>query len=276
MTSARMTSKSEGCPAAHAHLLQAKLHVSWPASLVVAMLRLQLLTWDMKDTLLRLRIPVGKTYAAEAQAFGVQVPAEALNRSFHQAYKAHSDRFPNYGLGQGLTSKQWWLGVVMETFRLSGAREEKALRPIAEKLYRDYCSERNWEVLPGAKETLTQCQQRGFRMAVVSNFDRRLSEIIARSGLKKHFEFVLSSEDAGCAKPDKGIFLEALRISGVPPELAAHIGDHYVNDYRAAREAGMHSFLLKTAGQAAKWETEVPPQYLLPSLSRLPSLIEKG
>lgn len=239
------------------------------------MLRLQLLTWDVKDTLLRLRLPVGKTYAAEAQAFGVQVQAEALNRGFRQAYKAHSDRFPNYGLGQGLTSKQWWLDVVMETFRLSGAREEKALRSIAEKLYRDYCSERNWEVLPGAKETLAQCQQMGFRMAAVSNFDRRLPEILARSGLEKHLEFVLSSEDAGCAKPDRGIFLEALRISRVPPQLAAHVGDHYVNDYRAAREAGMHSFLLKTAGQPPEWESQVPPTHLLPSLSHLPSLIAK-
>ncbi|XP_066466800.1 haloacid dehalogenase-like hydrolase domain-containing protein 3 [Tiliqua scincoides] len=240
------------------------------------MLRLQLLTWDVKDTLLRLRIPVGKTYAAEAQAFGVHVQAEALNRSFRQAYKAQSDRFPNYGLSQGLTSKQWWVDVVMETFRLSGARDEKALPSIAEKLYRDYSSKHNWETLPGAKETLQQCQRMGFRMAVVSNFDRRLPEILAQSSLHKHFEFVLSSEDAGCAKPDRRIFLEALRISGVPPQLAAHVGDHYVNDYRAAREAGMHSFLLKTAGQAAEWETEVPKEHLLPSLAHLPSLIEKG
>lgn len=234
------------------------------------------MTWDVKDTLLRLRIPVGKTYAAEAQAFGVQVQAEVLSRSFRQVYKTYNDRFPNYGLSQGLTSKQWWLDVVLETFRLSGAHEEKALRSIAEKLYRDYCSKHNWEMLPGAKETLQKCQQMGIRMAVISNFDQRLPEILVRNGLHKHFEFALCSEDVGCAKPDKRIFLEALRIAGVSPQLAAHVGDHYVNDYRAAKEVGMHSFLLKTDGQAAEWETEVPAEHHLPSLSHLPSLIQKA
>ncbi|XP_053138253.1 haloacid dehalogenase-like hydrolase domain-containing protein 3 [Hemicordylus capensis] len=240
------------------------------------MLKLRLLTWDVKDTLLRLRSPVGESYSAEAQAFGLRVEAGALSQSFRRAYEAHSKRFPNYGLDKGLSSRQWWLDVVTETFRLSGVHEERVLLPMAEKLYQDYTQTRNWELLPGARETLGQCQGKGIRMAVVSNFDRRLQEILVRNGLHQHFEFTLSSEDAGCAKPDRRIFLEALRIAGVAPQLAAHVGDHYENDYKAAREVGMHSFLLRTAAEPAEWEMEVPKDHILPSLSCLPSLIEKG
>lgn len=240
------------------------------------MLKLRLLTWDVKDTLLRLRIPVGESYAAEARTHGLQVEAEALSRAFHQAYKAQNQHFPNYGLDRGLSSKQWWLDVVMETFRLSGFHEDKVLLPVAEKLYYDFCSNRNWELLPGARETLQQCQQLGIRMAVISNFDQRLAEILAQCDLQQHFEFVLCSENMGFAKPDKRIFLEALRISRVPPSLAAHVGDSYMNDYRAPREVGMHSFLIKTAGKPANWETEVPQEHILPSLTFLLSLIEKG
>ncbi|XP_054854176.1 haloacid dehalogenase-like hydrolase domain-containing protein 3 [Eublepharis macularius] len=240
------------------------------------MLKLRLLTWDVKDTLLRLRIPVGESYAAEAQAHGLQMQAEALNRAFYQAYKTQDQRFPNYGLERGLSSKQWWLDVVMNTFRLSGVHEDKVLLSIAEKLYWDYCSKRNWELLPGASETLQQCQQLGIRMAVISNFDQRLPEILAQCDLQQHFEFVLSSENVGFAKPDKRIFLEALRISRVPPPLAAHVGDNYVKDYRAPREAGMHSFLIKPDKKPASWETEVPQEHILPSLTCLPSLIERG
>ncbi|KAL8174284.1 UNVERIFIED_CONTAM: hypothetical protein K2H54_041437 [Gekko kuhli] len=247
-----------------------------PFEWFATMLKLRLLTWDVKDTLLRLRIPVGESYAAEARAHGLQVEAEALNRAFPQAYSAQGQRFPNYGLERGLSSKQWWLDVVMETFRLSGVHEDKILLPIAEKLYCDYCSKHNWELLPGASETLQQCRQLGIRMAVISNFDRRLSEILAQCDLQQHFEFVLSSESLGFAKPDKRIFLEALRISRVPPPLAAHVGDSYMNDYRAPREVGMHSFLIKTPGKPASWETEVPQEHILPSLTYLPSLIEKG
>uniref|UniRef100_A0A7M4EYX7 Haloacid dehalogenase-like hydrolase domain-containing protein 3 n=2 Tax=Crocodylus porosus TaxID=8502 RepID=A0A7M4EYX7_CROPO len=241
-----------------------------------AMLRLRLLTWDVKDTLIRLRHPVGESYSAEARVHGIQVEPEALNKSFHQAYKVQSKHFPNYGLNRGLSSKQWWVDVVKQTFRLSGVHEDAVLAPIAEKLYQDFCIACNWEVLPGATETLRQCSQQGIRMAVISNFDKRLEKILSQCDLRHHFEFVFTSEDAGFAKPDQRIFLKALRISGVAPQLAAHVGDDYMKDYRAAREVGMHSFLLKRSGQANTWESDVPEEHLLPSLPHLLSVIEKG
>ncbi|NXJ88456.1 HDHD3 protein, partial [Corythaixoides concolor] len=238
-----------------------------------AMRRLRLLTWDVKDTLLRMRQPVGKSYAAEARAHGVRVQPEALSRSFREVYGAQSRRFPNYGRGQGLSSQQWWVDVVKQTFRLSGVHEDGVLTLMAENLYRDFCSARNWEVLPGAGETLSQCCQRGFHMGVVSNFDKRLENILSQCNLRHHFEFVLTSEDAGFAKPDPRIFEKALRLGGVPPEQAAHVGDDYTRDYGAARAVGMHSFLLRAAGHSE--EPEVPPEHVLPTLSHLLALIEK-
>ncbi|NXH17805.1 HDHD3 protein, partial [Bucco capensis] len=237
------------------------------------MLRLRLLTWDVKDTLLRLRQPVGQSYAAEGQAHGVRVQPEALSCSFRQAYGAHSQHFPNYGRGQGLSSRQWWVDVVKQTFRLSGVHEDGLLTVLAENLYRDFCSASNWEVLPGASETLGHCRQRGFRMGVVSNFDKRLEKILLQCNLRHHFDFVLTSEDTGFAKPDGRIFEQALRLGGVLPEQAAHIGDDYSRDYRAARAVGMHGFLLRAAGQEE--EPAVPPEHVLPTLSHLLALIEK-
>ncbi|NXN60535.1 HDHD3 protein, partial [Rynchops niger] len=238
-----------------------------------AMLRLRFLTWDVKDTLLRLRRPVGESYAAEARAHGIRVQPEALTRSFREAYGAQSRLFPNYGQGRGLSSQQWWVDVVKQTFRLSGVHEEGVIRLMAENLYHDFCSAGNWEVLPGAGETLSQCCQRGFRMGVVSNFDNRLEKILSQCNLRHHFEFVLTSEETGFAKPDGRIFQKALCLSGVPPEQVAHVGDDYTRDYRAARAVGMHGFLLRAAGQSS--EPEVPPEHVLPTLSHLLTLIEK-
>lgn len=191
------------------------------------MLRLRLLTWDVKDTLLRLRQPVGQSYSAEAQAHGLRVQPQALSEAFREAYGAQSRRFPNYGRGQGLSSKQWWLDVVRQTFRLAGVHEDGVLSLMAENLYRDFCSARNWELLPAAAETLSRCCQRGLRMGVVSNFDNRLEDILAQCDLRRHFEFVLTSEAVGFAKPDRRIFEEALRLGRVLPEQAAHIGDDH-------------------------------------------------
>ncbi|NXA18654.1 HDHD3 protein, partial [Ibidorhyncha struthersii] len=238
-----------------------------------AMLRLRLLTWDVKDTLLRLRQPVGESYAAEARAHGVQVQPETLSRSFREAYGAQSRQFPNYGRSQGLSSQQWWVNVVKQTFRLSGVHEDGVITLMAENLYRDFCSAHNWEVLPGASETLSQCCQRGFRMGVISNFDNRLEKVLSQCNLRHHFEFILTSEDTGFTKPDGRIFEKALRLSGVPPEQAAHVGDDYTRDYRAAQAVGMHGFLLWAPRQGP--EPEVPPEHILPTLSHLVTRIEK-
>ncbi|NXG19450.1 HDHD3 protein, partial [Grallaria varia] len=242
-----------------------------------AMLRLCLLTWDVKDTLLRLRRPVGQSYAAEARARGLRVQPEELGRAFREVYGAQSRRFPNYGRGQGLSSRQWWLAVVRQSFVLAGVPDGAALAELAEQLYRDYCSPHTWELLPGAADTLSRCRRRGFRMGVVSNFDNRLEIILSRCDLRHHFDFVLTSEAAGVAKPDGRIFEEALRLAGVPPEQAAHVGDDYMRDYQAARAVGMHSFLLCTAGQGREPEVppEVPPEHILPTLSHLLALVEK-
>ncbi|KFP05094.1 Haloacid dehalogenase-like hydrolase domain-containing protein 3, partial [Calypte anna] len=205
---------------------------------------------------------------------GVRVEPEVLNRAFQEVYRAQSRLFPNYGQGRrGLSSRQWWLEVVTQTFRRAGVRDERILTPVAEKLYRDFCSARNWEELPGARETLRMCCQRGFRMGVVSNFDNRLESILTQCQLRQHFDFVLTSEAVGFAKPDRRIFEQARRLGGVPPEEAAHIGDDYSRDYRAARAVGMHSFLLRAPGQGE--EPEVPPEHILPTLSHLLELIEK-
>ncbi|NXC44458.1 HDHD3 protein, partial [Penelope pileata] len=238
-----------------------------------AMLGLRLLTWDVKDTLLRLRQPVGESYAAQAQAHGLRVQPAALSASFRAAYGAQSRCFPNYGRGQGLSSRQWWLDVVQQAFRLAGVQDEAVVSLMAENLYRDYCSAHNWELLPGASETLSRCRQRGLCMGVVSNFDNRLEDILAQCGLRHHFQFVLTSEAVGVAKPDPRIFETALRLGGVRPEQAAHVGDDYSRDYRAAREVGMHSFLLCTAGPST--HPEVPPAHILPTLSHILAAIEK-
>ncbi|KAM8934353.1 haloacid dehalogenase-like hydrolase domain-containing protein 3 [Pelodytes ibericus] len=230
---------------------------------------LKYLTWDIKDTLLRLRLPVGHQYHAEAKKHGLRISPDSLERSFRQAYRAQSRLFPNYGLTQGMTSQQWWLDVVSQTFRLSGVRDEQFIHPVAEKLYQDFSTCSNWEVLPGARETLINCRNLGLRMAVISNFDRRLEKILVQCGLDAHFEFVLTAESAGVAKPDSRIFQKALQLAQVEPYEAVHIGDDYMNDYQAARGVGMHSFLIREKKNYGAEEEKIPDGHVICSLDHL-------
>ncbi|XP_072286190.1 haloacid dehalogenase-like hydrolase domain-containing protein 3 isoform X2 [Pyxicephalus adspersus] len=236
-------------------------------------MKLRLLTWDVKDTLIRLRLPVGQQYQAEAKRRRLQVDSYVLEASFRQVYRNHWRLFPNYGLSQGMTSHQWWLDVVSQTFHLSGVQDEKIVQPLAEKLYQDFCTAKYWEVLPGAREALQGCANLGIKMAVISNFDHRLEGILRSCDLDGHFDFVLTSETAGCAKPDLGIFFKALSLAGVSPQHSAHIGDDYKKDYSAPQQVGMFSFLLQPESGGLK--ELIPQDHIIHSLDQLVPRIQK-
>ena len=81
-------------------------------------------------------------------------------------------------------------------------------------------------------------------LGVVSNWDSRLEEILANLGIGDLFDFVLASTVVGSAKPDSLIFEEALRLSGVDPEEALHIGDEPATDIAGARAVGIDALLI--------------------------------
>lgn len=108
---------------------------------------------------------------------------------------------------------------------------------------------------------------------MVSNFDIRLKEILGVCGLLSHFSFLITSEEAGVAKPSPAIFHQALQRCGVPAAKVAHVGDHYVNDYLASRSVGIHGFLLDRLGKEA--QLDVPRKHRLHSLDELPSKLQE-
>lgn len=240
-------------------------------------LPIRLLTWDVKDTLLRLRRPVGEEYAAKARAHGLEVEATALEQAFRQVYKAQNHRFPTYGLSRGLTSRQWWKDVVLQTFQMAGVPDAQAIATIADQLYKDFSSPCTWQVLEGAETTLRRCRKRGLRLAVISNFDRRLEDVLVGLGLREHFDFVLTSEAAGWPKPDPRIFQKALQLAHTEPAAAAHVGDSYRCDYKGARAVGMNSFLVVGPEPLDPMiRDSVPEEHILPSLSDLLPALDQG
>lgn len=98
----------------------------------------------------------------------------------------------------------------------------------------EYVGALEYEFLPGALETVTALRARGLSLAVVANWDISLVARLAPLGLP-----VVTSADAGAAKPDPAIFLLALERLRVPPARALHVGDSDA-DAEGARAAGMH------------------------------------
>lgn len=84
-------------------------------------------------------------------------------------------------------------------------------------------------------------------------------------GLAGYFDVVVTSSEAGAAKPDPAVFLEALMRAGSPPENAAMVADRPGNDIVPASRLGMRAVRLRRGGGpaadreiASLWELPAP------------------
>ncbi|MGH3019682.1 MAG: HAD-IA family hydrolase, partial [Gaiellaceae bacterium] len=92
--------------------------------------------------------------------------------------------------------------------------------------------------LAGARNALVRLRNAGLALACVSNWDVSLGPQLERSGLRELFAEIVSSAEAGAAKPDPAVFLVALERLGVPAGRALHIGDGDT-DCEGAAAAGL-------------------------------------
>jgi putative hydrolase of the HAD superfamily len=82
------------------------------------------------------------------------------------------------------------------------------------------------------------------RLGVISNFDRRLYDVLLHLGVRDAFEHVIISSEIGAQKPAARIFLEAARRFDVGVHEILHVGDDPESDFGGARAAGLHALLV--------------------------------
>ena len=102
----------------------------------------------------------------------------------------------------------------------------------------DFMTSIRFEAVPGAIATLEQLRGRGLDLAVVSNWDVGLAEHLERIAANHLFSTVVTSAEAGVAKPDPAAFRLALERLGVEPTRAVHVGDE-AEDEQGAAATGM-------------------------------------
>ncbi|XP_069000138.1 haloacid dehalogenase-like hydrolase domain-containing protein 3 isoform X1 [Embiotoca jacksoni] len=229
--------------------------------------------WDVKDTLLKVRASVGEQYCKEAERMGLSLSPVEVDVAFRQVYRQYSRRYPNYGIAQGLNGQSWWIRVVRETLSQCRVQDPARLNTAANNLYHNFCNAENWEVFPDSVKALESCSSLGLKLGVVSNFDNRLKGILHACGLLSHFSFLITSEEAGVAKPSPAIFDQALQKCGIAADSVAHIGDHYVKDYLTSRSVGIHGFLLDRDNKYN--QSDIPQEHRLRSLEELPSRLQR-
>jgi len=120
-----------------------------------------------------------------------------------------------------------------------GLREPEAS---ADVLGKERELSRRISLFPGEKEALLELERRGFKLGMITNSYQSAAEKASwfrELGLDGIASTIVSSIDAGVAKPNAGIYLEfALRVGFAPWEIA-FVG-HEKSELDGAREAGMY------------------------------------
>jgi HAD superfamily hydrolase (TIGR01509 family) len=92
--------------------------------------------------------------------------------------------------------------------------------------------------IPGALETVADLRRRGIEVAVVSNWDIGLAELLEQIGAAQLFTAIVTTAEANAPKPNSAVFRLALDRLAVQPERAVHVGDED-EDEQGALAAGM-------------------------------------
>jgi putative hydrolase of the HAD superfamily len=104
---------------------------------------------------------------------------------------------------------------------------------------------------PEVPGVLARLRAGGARLAVVSNWDVSLHDVLERTGLRPLVDAVVISAELGVAKPDPAIFRAALDRLGAGPDGALHVGDSLEDDVAGARAAGLEAVLVARNGAPA-------------------------
>ncbi|MBW4530143.1 MAG: HAD-IA family hydrolase [Aphanothece saxicola GSE-SYN-MK-01-06B] len=199
---------------------------------------------DAMGTLIGLRRSVGYTYAAVAAEHSIDVAAGAIDRAFPGVLRqAPPLAFPGLE-GDSLlqAERRWWAERIDAVLAAAGA----AVAPAAlhDALFDRFADPLLWHVYADVPSVLRRWHGAGLRLAVVSNFDRRLQPLLEGLGLADLFGTVVVSSRAGAAKPSPVPFQVALEAMDLPPSQVWHVGDS-PEDGAGARAAGVRCLLVR-------------------------------
>jgi len=200
--------------------------------------------FDAAGTLIKPVRPVGQTYALLAKNYGMEVSSFEVSERFRSCF----DASPPLTFGPVSTElierleRDWWKQLAHCVFQPFGPFDR--FDQFFTELFSYFARPEAWTLYPDVLETLSALQKRGLALAVISNFDSRLIEILQGLGMADCFEDVFISSRVGYAKPARQIFETALQRHKLAPSEAMHVGDSEENDLCGAANAGIMGVLI--------------------------------
>ncbi|AKF09823.1 HAD family hydrolase [Sandaracinus amylolyticus] len=151
-------------------------------------------------------------------------------------------------LREGVSHEEGW-GLYLVTLLEEGGLDPALARAMIAPLRRSHDRLNLWRSVPAdLPPALDRIRAAGVRLAIVSNSEGRLPELLAHVGLAQCFETIVDSHHEGVRKPDPEIFRRALSRLGIAPHETVYLGDIPGVDVAGANAAGIDAVLVDPYG----------------------------
>lgn len=225
---------------------------------------------DVGNTLIYCDPSPPEIYSEALGRHGRPVSADAVAPVFRDSWAEMQrltppgkDRYSSVPGGE----RAWW-GRFLRLV-LGRLDHDAAWEPLLDDLYAAFSRPEIWRLYPEVRASLEALLGQGLRLAVISNWDSRLPEILEELDLTRWFETVTVSVLEQVEKPSIEIFRRTLERLGVAAGATVHVGDSPREDYEGAAGAGLHPVLIDRRGIFAESEYR-----RVGGLDELPELLE--
>lgn len=204
-------------------------------------LPIEAVTFDAAGTLLSPYPSVGAVYAEIMRDYGLVLNPDEVETAFVRAFKKVQGA-PRDHLSED-SEMEWWRKIVRET--LVGHPPPRDFEGLFQTLWDTFSEARRWRLPTDAISTIETLKQRGYGVAVLSNWDKRLRLILQQLDIQETFDHIFISSEIGVEKPDPRIFEHAQQRLGVDASQVLHIGDSRKHDFEGARQVGWQALLIQ-------------------------------
>jgi len=196
-------------------------------------IRVKLVSFDVWNTLLDINVMLDAMAVELSKLMGARILDVAegmmLTRERIKGMRAKTAGNPEKALEDSQKMLAELLGIDIELVKRAAVR---ATLKVGDEI-----------VLPGAKEALEGVKRKGLKITVTGNvmfwpgsYTRLLLE---RFGLMDYIDKTFFADEVRAFKPMPEMFEKPLRVFGIKPEEAVHIGDTYAEDFEGALRAGL-------------------------------------
>lgn len=176
---------------------------------------------------------------------GAELEVSASVKSFPDAMRI-------YGESKALGHELAWRAMMSALLSGSGVPAALAAE-LSAWLWSEQPRKNLWRrPIPGMIELIRELRRSGLPVAIVSNSEGYLAELVAELAWSADFDLIVDSGRVGFAKPDPRIFLHACSGLQVEPGELLHVGDAWHADVEGAVGAGARAVWFDLAHQSRR------------------------